>query len=259
MIGSSKIQSLVWIAHLAVRNIIKHVADVSWWLNVCLRRIKRMWWGKLICLKCWMEVIQVKYFILRKKTQFILICLVFGDKKLCNIARTSGTVPLDWQTGVVVPLFKKGDLRVCSIFVGITLLSFPGKVYSGVVERRVRWTFEPRIHEEKCGFYPGHGKGGCGRNYAGRSLSVWQESDPGPQPWIDYRKAYDSMPHTWCWEYLALYNVNRTLRTFIKNGNVENNSGSKLQISCTGEHQVQHITRWCDIPTAQSDNHKEWV
>ncbi|KAK3540887.1 hypothetical protein QTP86_003970 [Hemibagrus guttatus] len=56
---------------------------------------------------------------------------------LCNIAWRSGTVPLDWATGVVVPLFKKGDRRVCSNYRGITLLSLPGKVYSRVLERRV--------------------------------------------------------------------------------------------------------------------------
>ncbi|KAK3512631.1 hypothetical protein QTP70_018762 [Hemibagrus guttatus] len=58
--------------------------------------------------------------------------------RLCNIAWWSGTVPLDWATGVVVPLFKKGDRRVCSNYRGITLLSLPGKVYSRVLERRVR-------------------------------------------------------------------------------------------------------------------------
>lgn len=42
----------------------------------------------------------------------------------------SGTVPLDLQTGVLVPLFKKGDRRVCTNYQGITLLSLPGKVYS---------------------------------------------------------------------------------------------------------------------------------
>ena len=41
--------------------------------------------------------------------------------RLCNIAWQSGTVPLDWQTGVVVPLFKKGDQSVCSNFRGIDL------------------------------------------------------------------------------------------------------------------------------------------
>ena len=54
--------------------------------------------------------------------------------QFCSIARTSGAVPLDWQTGVVVPLFKKRDQRVCSNYRGITLLSLPGKVYSGVLE-----------------------------------------------------------------------------------------------------------------------------
>ena len=50
--------------------------------------------------------------------------------RLCSNAWTLGPVPLDWQTGVVVPLFKKGDRRVCSNYRGITLLSLPGKVYS---------------------------------------------------------------------------------------------------------------------------------
>ena len=77
--------------------------------------------------------------------------------RLCSIAWTSGAVPLDWQTGVVVPLFKKGDRRVCSNYRGITLLSLPGKVYSGVLERRVRRIVEPRIQEEQCGFRPGCG------------------------------------------------------------------------------------------------------
>ncbi|KAK3543128.1 hypothetical protein QTP70_011659 [Hemibagrus guttatus] len=57
--------------------------------------------------------------------------------RLCNIAWWSGTVPLDWATGVVVLLFKKGARRVCSNYRGITLLSLPGKVYSRVLERRV--------------------------------------------------------------------------------------------------------------------------
>ncbi|KAK3508205.1 hypothetical protein QTP70_017467 [Hemibagrus guttatus] len=72
--------------------------------------------------------------------------------RLCNIAWRSGTVPLDWATGVVIPLFKKGDRRVCSNYRGITLLSLPGKVYSRVLERRVRpvlkgsWEFAQPVH-----------------------------------------------------------------------------------------------------------------
>ena len=54
--------------------------------------------------------------------------------QLCNIACMWGAVSLDWQTGVVVPLFKKGDQRLCSNYRGITLLSLPGKVYLGLLD-----------------------------------------------------------------------------------------------------------------------------
>ncbi|KAK3508663.1 hypothetical protein QTP70_003104 [Hemibagrus guttatus] len=46
--------------------------------------------------------------------------------RLCNIVWRSGTVPLDWATGVVVPLFKKGDRRVCSNYRGNTRLYITG-------------------------------------------------------------------------------------------------------------------------------------
>uniref|UniRef100_A0A8C6KVF0 Endonuclease/exonuclease/phosphatase domain-containing protein n=1 Tax=Nothobranchius furzeri TaxID=105023 RepID=A0A8C6KVF0_NOTFU len=70
--------------------------------------------------------------------------------RLYNIAWSSGAVPREWQTGVVVPIFKKCDLRVCSNYRGITLLSLPGKVYSKVLERRVRSIVESQIEEEQC-------------------------------------------------------------------------------------------------------------
>ncbi|KAI3371914.1 hypothetical protein L3Q82_006787 [Scortum barcoo] len=46
------------------------------------------------------------------------VVVLSWQTRLCNIAWRSGTVPLEWQTGVVVPLFKKGDRRVCSNYRG---------------------------------------------------------------------------------------------------------------------------------------------
>ena len=78
--------------------------------------------------------------------------------RLCSIAWTSGAVPLDWQTGVVVPLFKKGDRRVCSNYRGITTPhAFLVRSIQGCWRERVRRIVEPRIQEEQCGFRPGRG------------------------------------------------------------------------------------------------------
>ena len=56
-------------------------------------------------------------------------------------------MPVEWQTGVVVPIFKKGEWRVCSNYSRITLLSQPERVYSRVLERRLRLIVEPWIQE----------------------------------------------------------------------------------------------------------------
>ncbi|KAI3361708.1 hypothetical protein L3Q82_002066 [Scortum barcoo] len=81
--------------------------------------------------------------------------------RLCNIAWRLGTVPLEWQTGVVVPLFKKGLKRGTGECVPTTegshFSASPGRSNARVLERRIRPIVDPRIQEEQCGFRPGRG------------------------------------------------------------------------------------------------------
>ncbi|XP_036448312.1 uncharacterized protein LOC118823042 [Colossoma macropomum] len=44
--------------------------------------------------------------------------------RLCSVGWTSGTVPLDWQTRIMVLNLKKGDRRVCANYQSITLRGF---------------------------------------------------------------------------------------------------------------------------------------
>ncbi|KAK3516187.1 hypothetical protein QTP70_005689 [Hemibagrus guttatus] len=130
-----------------------------------------------------------------------------GQRNICNIAWRSGTVPLDWATGVVVPLFKKGDRRVCSNYRGITLLSLPGKVYSRVLERRVQPLVEPQIQEEQCGFRPSRGT--LDQLYTLHRVleGSWEFAQPVHMCFVDLEKAFDRVPCGILWEVLWEYGV----------------------------------------------------
>ncbi|KAK3532460.1 hypothetical protein QTP86_018448, partial [Hemibagrus guttatus] len=132
--------------------------------------------------------------------------------RLCNIAWRSGTVPLDWATGVVVPLFKKGDRRVCSNYRGITLLSLPGKVYSRVLERRVRPVLE----------------------------GSWEFAQPVHMCFVDLEKAFDRVPRGILWEVLWEYGVRGPLLRAVRS--LYNRSRSLVRIaSCKISRRSQGL------------------
>ncbi|KAK3569663.1 hypothetical protein QTP86_002629 [Hemibagrus guttatus] len=141
----------------------------------------------------------------------------------------SGTVPLDWATGVVVPLFKKGDRRVCSNYRRITLLSLPGKVYSRVLERRVRLLVEPRIQEEQCGFRPSRGT--LDQLYTLHRVlgGSWEFAQPVHMCFVDLEKAFDRVPHGILWEVLWEYGVRGLLLRAVRS--LYNRSWSLVRIA----------------------------
>ena len=142
----------------------------------------------------------------------------------------SGAVPKEWQTGAV-PLFKTGDQRVCANYAnytGITLLSLPGKVYSKVLERRVRPIVEPQIEEEQCRFLPGRGTTDQLFTLAKILEGAWEYAYPVYMYFVDLEKVYEIL-----WEMLREYRVRGSLLRAIQSLYTQSKScvwvlGSKL-------------------------------
>ena len=63
--------------------------------------------------------------------------------------------PTDRQKGVISPILKKGDKTVCDNHRGITLLSHAGKIYTRIVEARLRQCVESVLDDSQYGFRPG--------------------------------------------------------------------------------------------------------
>ena len=67
----------------------------------------------------------------------------------------SGEPPQDWKDAQLITLFKKGDIRLCGKYQGISLLSTPGKVLAWVLLKRLSLYAEDLLPEAQCGFFAG--------------------------------------------------------------------------------------------------------
>src|SRR3984885_7608136 len=134
-------------------------------------------------------------------------CSVEMLHTLCNKIYYEKKCPTDWGKAIIVPIHKKKDRRECSNYRGISLLSIPGKVYTRVLQQRMRRYIEEVIAEEQAGFRTGRGT--IDQLFVIRQLAekYTEKNKIVYNNFIDFRQAFDSVWQKGLWQVLRNYGI----------------------------------------------------
>lgn len=125
--------------------------------------------------------------------------------RLFNRIWNEQKIPEEWEIGILLPIHKKGDNRVCNNYRGITLLSVMLKTYERILEKRLQSIIEIQLEEPQSGFRKGRG-------IQDHIFTLKQIIEKNPNSkihvaFIDIEKAFDSIPRNEIWNSLRKRNV----------------------------------------------------
>ena len=136
--------------------------------------------------------------------------------QLCNQVWSEGEVPRDWKDGIVIPLPKKGDLKDCNNWRGITLLSVPGKVLAGIILDRIKTAIDNTLRQQQAGFRKG--RSCCEQIFILRQI-VEKATALDTNlliNFIDFKKAFDCLHRPSVWNIIKSYGIPENIIKIIK-------------------------------------------
>jgi len=125
-------------------------------------------------------------------------------------------IPNDWKIGILIPLFKKGDISNCSNYRGIVLLSVVLKVHERIMKERVREILDKQLEESRNIFRTGR----CCQDYIFTLKQISEKICVHYQNiyvgFVDIMKAFDSVSRKQILHSLRKGGIKTRLRNNIK-------------------------------------------
>lgn len=149
----------------------------------------------------------------------------------------------DWKNAVVVPIPKKGDLRRCDNWRGISLLDVVGKIMARIVKERLEQIADRVLPESQSGFRKG--RGCVDMIFAARQLveKAREHNDTLYMLFVDLKKAYDSVPRGALWRVLEKCGVPPRLLQIVKSFHEGMHAEVRVGSSTTESFEVRNGLR----------------
>ncbi len=113
-------------------------------------------------------------------------------------------VPNNWSEAVLRPLFKKGDERICSNYIGISLIDAAAKVASVILLKRFQYERDQRTRPNQSGFRPGRGCTDQMHNLRRALNQRWSFQQATVMCFVYFAYAFDSVDVDSLWRIMAV-------------------------------------------------------
>eukprot|EP00922_Rhytidocystis_sp_ex-Travisia-forbesii_P004096 GHVS01005962.1.p1 GENE.GHVS01005962.1~~GHVS01005962.1.p1 ORF type:complete len:327 (+),score=20.39 GHVS01005962.1:1-981(+) len=136
----------------------------------------------------------------------------------------SGTVPVDWKVGYLIPLHKKGAKEECSNYRGIMLLSCVGKLLSIILLDRLLPVLSATLTPNQCGYRANRST--TDLIFATRQLieKSIEHRQSVHMVFVDLSKAFDTVPRDALWSLLGKLNTSTTVLNLVRELHTDNSA-----------------------------------
>lgn len=133
-----------------------------------------------------------------------------ADQVVCSLLRDifakiweDEKVPVEWKTATIVPIFKKGDRSLPVNYRGIALLDVGYKIFTKILNNRVREYAEQITGEYQCGFR--RARSTLNHIYTASQIieKNYEFNIKTVALFVDFKQAYDSIIREEMWRALA--------------------------------------------------------
>lgn len=150
--------------------------------------------------------------LLKKGGQIIINWL----KNIYTQAWETETIPEEWEQNIIAPIYKKGDTTDVGNYRTICLSSVALKIYSRILEKRLRSQMEHRLEEEQGAFRPGRQTQDHIFSVRATIEKMMEKNRNLYLAFLDLKAAFDQVPRPQIWATLEKLEVTPKLIQAIK-------------------------------------------
>ena len=138
-------------------------------------------------------------------------------KLIFDTSLSQGVLPLDWRSGDITPIFKKGNKTSVENYRPISLTSVVCKILESIIRDSVMKYFEENnlFNKRQYGFIKGKSTVSQLLNITDKWTEYLENGGQVDVIYTDLKKAFDKVPHKSLISKLKMYNIDSYILNWI--------------------------------------------